>query len=201
MIVTIEKSTAFGEIAAPPSKSMAHRYLICGALSEKSEIGNVDFSEDIKATLGCLEGLGAKVEVNSGTVKIGGIGKSEKINSNKLFCNESGSTLRFLIPLCMLKGEEITLSGTKRLFQRPLNVYEEMCTSQGIKFSQNDSSVTVNGVIFLLIFSNLQFVSAEETSIVDVEETTISEEISEVDDTITEEVADIPLEGIFQASL
>lgn len=147
MIVTIEKSTAFGEIAAPPSKSMAHRYLICGALSEKSEIGNVDFSEDIKATLGCLEGLGAKVEVNSGTVKIGGIGKSEKINSNKLFCNESGSTLRFLIPLCMLKGEEITLSGTKRLFQRPLNVYEEMCTSQGIKFSQNDSSVTVNGVM------------------------------------------------------
>ncbi len=147
MIVTIEKSTAFGEIAAPPSKSMAHRYLICGALSKQSEIGNVDFSEDIKATIGCLEALGAKVEIEDNTVKIGGISKNKKINSNKLFCNESGSTLRFLIPLCMLKGEEITLGGTKRLFERPLNVYKDMCASQGIEFSQNEDSVTVNGVM------------------------------------------------------
>ncbi|MEE0897945.1 MAG: 3-phosphoshikimate 1-carboxyvinyltransferase, partial [Acutalibacteraceae bacterium] len=58
MIVSFEKSTAFGEILAPPSKSMAHRYLICGALSDKSEIKNIDFSEDIKATLSCLEALG-----------------------------------------------------------------------------------------------------------------------------------------------
>ena len=118
MIATIEKSTAFGEISAPPSKSMAHRYLICGALSLGSEISNIDFSEDIKATLGCLEALGAKVQINGNTVKIGGLLENGQVKSNKLFCNESGSTLRFLIPLCMLKDEEITLEGTKRLFER-----------------------------------------------------------------------------------
>lgn len=145
MIATIEKSTAFGEIPAPPSKSMAHRYLICAALSGKSEIHNVDFSEDIKATIGCLEALGAKVKIEGNTVKIGGMLSAEKLNSNKLFCNESGSTLRFLIPLCMLKGEEITLSGTKRLFERSLSVYEEMCKAQNIYFAKGENSVTVKG--------------------------------------------------------
>ena len=144
MIVTISKSTAFGEIAAPPSKSTAHRYLICGALSKESEISNIDFSEDIKATISCLENLGAKVEIEGDTVKIGGL-INNKIKSNKLFCNESGSTLRFLIPICMLKEEKITLNGTKRLFERSLSVYEDMCATQGIEFSKADTSVTVKG--------------------------------------------------------
>lgn len=146
MIATIEKSTAFGEILAPPSKSMAHRYLICGALSKSSEIENVDFSDDIKATIGCLKGLGAKVEINGNTVKIGGL-LSSKINSNELFCNESGSTLRFLIPLCLLKNEKITLKGTERLFQRQLSVYEEICKAQGIQFTKGEDFVTVNGLM------------------------------------------------------
>ena len=147
MIVSIEKSTAFGEILAPPSKSMAHRYLICGALSDKSEIKNIDFSEDIKATLSCLEALGAKVEVEGNTVKIGGLMSSKKIKSNELFCNESGSTLRFLIPLCLLKNEEITLRGTERLFQRDLSVFETICASQGIDFVKSKNSVTVKGFL------------------------------------------------------
>ncbi len=147
MIVTIEKSTAFGEITAPPSKSMAHRYLICGALSKESVIENVDFSEDIKATIGCLECLGANVKIGDNSVIIGGISPKKKIKSSKLYCNESGSTLRFLIPLCMLKGEEITLTGTKRLFERSLTVYEEMCKAQNIEFKQTESSVAVKGVM------------------------------------------------------
>ena len=147
MIVSFEKSTAFGEILAPPSKSMAHRYLICGALSDKSEIKNIDFSEDIKATLSCLEALGAKVEVEGNTVKIGGLMSSKKIKSNELFCNESGSTLRFLIPLCLLKNEEITLRGTERLFQRDLSVFETICASQGIDFVKSKNSVTVKGLL------------------------------------------------------
>ena len=147
MIVSIEKSTAFGEILAPPSKSMAHRCLICGALSDKSEIKNIDFSEDIKATLSCLEALGAKVEVEGNTVKIGGLMSSKKIKSNELFCNESGSTLRFLIPLCLLKNEEITLRGTERLFQRDLSVFETICASQGIDFVKSKNSVTVKGLL------------------------------------------------------
>lgn len=147
MIVSFEKSTAFGEMLAPPSKSMAHRYLICGALSEESEIHNIDFSEDIKATLGCLEALGAKAEIEENTVKIGGLMSSKKINSNKLFCNESGSTLRFLIPLCLLKNEEITLKGTERLFKRDLSVFEGICASQGMDFVKTENSVTVKGLL------------------------------------------------------
>ena len=147
MIVSFEKSTAFGEMLAPPSKSLAHRYLICGALSEESKIENIDFSEDIKATLGCLEALGAKAEIEENTVKIGGLMSSKKIKSNKLFCNESGSTLRFLIPLCLLKNEEITLRGTERLFQRDLSVFEGICASQGMDFVKTENSVTVKGLL------------------------------------------------------
>ncbi len=147
MIVSFKKSTAFGEITAPPSKSMAHRYLICGALSEESVIENVDLSADIKATLGCLEALGAEVEIKDNTVRVGSLLSSEKLKSNKLYCGESGSTLRFLIPLCLLKNHEITLKGTERLFQRDLSVFEGICASQGIKFETGTDSVTVKGLL------------------------------------------------------
>lgn len=145
MVVTINKSTAFGRVQAPPSKSMAHRYLICGALSPESEIKGVRFSEDIKATLSCLEALGANVEISGDTVKIGGIDIEKGIKSDKLFCNESGSTLRFLIPLCLLFDKKITLSGTKRLMERSLSVYADICKATGLEFNQSADTVTVKG--------------------------------------------------------
>ena len=145
MVVTINKSTAFGRVTAPPSKSMAHRYLICAALSPESVIEGVGFSEDIKATLSCLEALGANVEINGNTVRIGGIAIDKVIKSDKLFCNESGSTLRFLIPLCLLFNREITLSGSKRLMERSLSVYEDICAAVGLEFRQTQDSVTVKG--------------------------------------------------------
>ena len=145
MVVTINKSRAYGRVTAPPSKSMAHRYLICGALSPESEIKGVGFSEDIKATLSCLASLGANIEIKGDTVKIGGIDINKEIKSDKLFCNESGSTLRFLIPLCLLFGKEITLSGSERLIQRSLSVYADICAAAGLEFKQNADSVTVMG--------------------------------------------------------
>ena len=145
MTVKIKKGTASGRVKAPPSKSMAHRYLICAALSEGSVVKGVSFSRDIKATLSCLEALGAKVEVQGDTVSIGGINLKGKIKSNKLFCDESGSTLRFLLPLCLLFDEEITLYGSERLFERSLSVYEQICISQGICFEKTNNSVTVKG--------------------------------------------------------
>ncbi len=145
MVVTINKSTAFGRVQAPPSKSMAHRYLICAALSPESEIKGVRFSEDIKATLSCLEALGANVEISGDTVKIGGIDIDKGIKSDKLFCNESGSTLRFLIPLCLLFDKKITLSGTKRLMERSLSVYADICKATGLEFNQSADTVTVKG--------------------------------------------------------
>lgn len=145
MVVTINKSTAFGRVKAPPSKSMAHRYLICAALSPESEIRGIGFSEDIKATLSCLEALGANAEISGDTARIGGIDIEKRIKSNKLFCNESGSTLRFLIPLCLLFDKKITLTGTKRLMQRSLSVYADICKATGMEFSQSSESVTVKG--------------------------------------------------------
>ena len=145
MIATIEKGTAYGRVEAPPSKSVSHRYLICGALSFGSVIENVAFSEDIKATLNCLGALGAEYEIDGSTVKIGGISPDKAVKCAELFCNESGSTLRFLIPLCLLFGQKITLKGTERLMSRSLAVYKEMCLSQGIEFTEDKESVTVCG--------------------------------------------------------
>lgn len=145
MTVTIKKSIANGTAVAPPSKSMAHRYLICGALSEKSEINNVDFSNDIKVTLDCLKALGANSKISGDTVTIGGIDFNSSVKKNKLFCGESGSTLRFLIPICLLFSEEITLYGTERLFSRSLSVYEDICKAQDLMFCKTKNSVTVKG--------------------------------------------------------
>ena len=145
MIATIEKGTAYGRVEAPPSKSVSHRYLICGALSGGSVIENVAFSEDIKATLNCLKALGAECNIDGSTVKIGGISPDKAVKCAELFCNESGSTLRFIIPLCLLFGQKITLKGTERLMSRSLTVYKEMCLSQGIEFTEDKESVTVCG--------------------------------------------------------
>lgn len=147
MTVKIEKSIAKGIIKAPPSKSMAHRALICGALSEGAEIGNLAYSKDIQATVDCLEKMGAYVEKRIDSVKIGGL-NSENVSENvEVFCNESGSTLRFLIPLAMLFGKKVTFYGSERLFERPLGVYEDICKAQGIFFEKKRDRVTVYGKI------------------------------------------------------
>ncbi len=147
MTVTINKCIASGRVKAPPSKSMAHRYLICGALSEKSEIKGIENSKDIEATLSGLSTLGAQVEVSDKTVIIGGLDFNKSPKTNFINCNESGSTLRFLIPICLLFNKEITLCGSERLFERSLSVYEQICKAQGIKFLKTKNSVTVCGML------------------------------------------------------
>ncbi|MBQ3547003.1 MAG: 3-phosphoshikimate 1-carboxyvinyltransferase [Clostridia bacterium] len=145
MIVKVIPSAAFGRVKAPPSKSMAHRLLICGALSKKSVISGVAFSEDIKATLSCLKALGAQIDIEKDTVTLGGIDINKAPVSQKLFCNESGSTLRFIIPLCMAFGGYFNLSGSERLFERSLVVYEEICKSQGISFTKGRTELSLCG--------------------------------------------------------
>ncbi|MBE6788462.1 MAG: 3-phosphoshikimate 1-carboxyvinyltransferase [Ruminococcaceae bacterium] len=145
MVVKIFKSLANGKVAVPPSKSMAHRALICGALSKQSRVLNLAQSEDIKATLGCLKALGAQAENTQNGLVIGGLDPFNVKENASLYCCESGSTLRFLLPLCMLSGKKITLTGSSRLFERPLSVYEEICKEQGIDFYKNADSVTVCG--------------------------------------------------------
>lgn len=145
MTVKILPSLAFGAVSAPPSKSMAHRALICGALSQGSAIANLAASEDITATLSCLQALGATVTNTEHGVHIGGADLFSVPEGTVLACNESGSTLRFLLPLCLLSGQKITLTGTERLLSRPLSIYEEICKNQDIFFSKTANSVTVCG--------------------------------------------------------
>lgn len=145
MNVTINPSEAVGKIFAPPSKSMAHRALIFGAYTQKSVIKNIAFSKDIEATIGCLKALGADAKTNGDTVTVGGLDIKNIPENTVLYCNESGSTLRFFLPICMAAGKKITLKGAKRLFERPLTVYEDIAKKQGISFLKTDDSVTVCG--------------------------------------------------------
>jgi 3-phosphoshikimate 1-carboxyvinyltransferase len=145
MKIKINPSTAVGTVQAPPSKSIAHRALICGALSGGSVIRNLAFSKDVSATVDCLSSLGASISVNENTVSTGGLDIFDPNQNAVLNCNESGSTLRFLIPLCLVSGKKTTFIGSKRLFERPLTIYENICREQGIFFELHEDSVTVCG--------------------------------------------------------
>ncbi|MBQ8795484.1 MAG: 3-phosphoshikimate 1-carboxyvinyltransferase [Clostridia bacterium] len=146
MRAVIKKSVAKGRISAPPSKSMAHRMLIGAGLSKgESVIKGISHSEDMKATLDCLTALGAKWEMTGDTVKVQGTDLKNLPEAPHLKCRESGSTLRFFIPLCLMADKEVTLSGSEYLFSRPLGIYEEICRKQGILYKLSGSSLTLKG--------------------------------------------------------
>ncbi len=145
MKVTIEKSSPAGTVVAPPSKSMAHRLLICSGLAAgKSIVHGIAQSEDVLATLDCLKALGAKYTVNGDDVTVTGIG-GKSIPSANLYCRESGSTLRFFIPICLLNGNEFSLHGSETLLKRPMSVYEDICSEQGIYFKNTGDKISLSG--------------------------------------------------------
>lgn len=124
---------------------MAHRFLIGAALSgQKCELCGVDYSEDILASIDCLRALGAKVTTDGDKVTVDPDGFM-KAGNPVLQCRESGSTLRFFIPLSLCMGKPVTLQGSQRLFERPLCVYEELCLEKGFDFSKEAGSVTICG--------------------------------------------------------
>lgn len=147
MRVEIRPSKAKGTVTAPPSKSMAHRLLICAGLSEgESVVRNLAYSEDVKATIACLQALGAEIRLDGDTAFVKGAYVTEPIGSSAVLpCNECGSTLRFFTPICMLSGEERTLRGSEYLMTRPMVVYEEIAVKQDIRFEKSADSITVQG--------------------------------------------------------
>lgn len=146
MNVTIAPSRAIGAVTAPPSKSDSHRKLICAGLSDgESVIDRIAFSEDICATIDCLRALGAKINIDKNTVKITGCDPKSNDAIGVLNCRESGSTLRFLIPVCMLSGRKITLTGSEKLLSRPLSVYKELADRQGLLFDSGSRFLEVCG--------------------------------------------------------
>ncbi len=146
MIAKITPSCLSGTVIAPPSKSMAHRYIICAALAHgTSRIDNIAYSEDIKATLDCIEALGAKVQRGENYVIISGADMREAKPESSLCARESGSTLRFLVPLALLSGSETHFTGSERLLARPLGVYEKIALDYGFKFEKSENGLFVKG--------------------------------------------------------
>lgn len=148
MNVIIEKSLLKGEIKAPASKSMAHRLLISAGLAEgESLIKNIAYSEDILATLDCLEEMGAVIERGEAEVKIRGISPEAMFESKNFPARESGSTLRFFIPLALLSDKEHTFTGYGRLMERPMEVYESICREKGLLFKRENGAIKTKGVL------------------------------------------------------
>lgn len=133
-------------IEIPPSKSMAHRAIVCASLATgRSVITNIDYSVDIQTTLDGMKKLGAKIQQFDDYVIIDGVEDLTQINDTNIECNESGSTLRFFIPIFSLTNKEITFSGTKRLMERPQDIYEKIFDDQGLVFKQEDGKIIING--------------------------------------------------------
>lgn len=148
MKISIQPSCAAGAVKAPPSKSMAHRLLICAALSQGvSRVCGVELNEDIKATIDCLTALGAVCTIDGGTVTVGGFDPTTAAPSDTLFCRESGSTLRFFLPIALLSKAETVFGGSEKLLSRPLSVYETLCRERKLKFRQNATQVCVKGAL------------------------------------------------------
>jgi len=148
--IVIEPSELKGRIKIPPSKSISHRAVICAGLSEgTSNLKNIMLSEDIKATLEGIHALGAVIQ-DTESLRITGsyplLPSAGTIN-----CRESGSTLRFLIPLATLTGEAVTFTGEGRLGQRPLNQYYRIFDQQEIKYK-----TPANGYLPLTVEGRIQ---------------------------------------------
>ena len=145
MDIRISPSVLRGTVEIPSSKSCAHRAIICAALSSDSEpsvISGISFSKDIEATLGAMEAFGAKWELTdkeNGIVTVYGIGSMRMSGRRIVNCNESGSTLRFVIPIAAALGYEAEFHGRGRLPQRPINIYTRELGKKGIAFNYNDT--------------------------------------------------------------
>lgn len=151
MDVTIVPGTLKGAVTPPPSKSQAHRLILAAALSGGvSTLSNVDFSQDIEATLDCMAALGTGVEyLNKGQVKLHGLGNSipQAGPIPVLDCGESGSTLRFLIPAALVVEGGGIFTGHGRLMERPQEPYFRLFDEKGISYEKKDGKLTVQGTL------------------------------------------------------
>ena len=138
----IKSDKLVGELSPPPSKSVLHRYIIASSLAKGvSKIENISFSEDIIATIEAMKKLGAKIEQKDNYLLIDGSDTFKNLNENiEIDCNESGSTLRFLFPLSIVKENKVLFKGRGKLFKRPMTPYFENFEKYKIKHSYIDEN-------------------------------------------------------------
>lgn len=145
MKVIISKGVANGEINAIPSKSYAHRLILASALSNQPcKIDNVKFNNDVKATLNCIKALSKNFSIEGDSISLfGGINLS---NDSTFDCLESGSTLRFIIPIALALTKKATFCGTERLIERGIGVYEKIFSGQ-VEFIKEKDKIITKGQI------------------------------------------------------
>lgn len=155
MRVIFEKSLARGAVTAPPSKSEAHRLLICAGLSGgPCTIKNLELSQDLSTTLDCLRALGVTAEARENAAFLSG-GDPFSSPREPVFCRESGSTLRFFLPIFLLGREKVTLCGAPRLMERPLEPYAALCRERGLLFRREpaESALYLRGPLTPGVYS------------------------------------------------
>ncbi len=157
MDLTILPQKLSGSVTVPPSKSLAHRAVICAALSDGScKIDNIALSDDIIATTEAMRMFGATIEQDGSTLTIHGAGRNVKkagdaVSSEErvIDCNESGSTLRFIVPIATLFSGVSRFVGRGNLGKRPLTIYYDIFEEQGIAYqaTEDELDLTVDGLL------------------------------------------------------
>ena len=150
MKIKIRPGKLNGTIEIPPSKSYSHRAVIAAALAEngkKSKIDNLKFSVDITTTTDIMENWGAEIERFESALEIIGNGGKVVPSDKYVQCNESGSTIRFLIPVGITSENELIFDGKGKLVDRPLDSYYRIFDKQGLKYETTGGKLplTVNG--------------------------------------------------------
>ena len=150
MKIKIRPGKLNGTIEIPPSKSYSHRAVIAAALAEngkKSKIDNLKFSVDITTTTDIMENWGAEIERFESALEIIGNGGKVVPSDKYVQCNESGSTIRFLIPVGITSENELVFDGKGKLVDRPLDSYYRIFDKQGLKYETTGGKLplTVNG--------------------------------------------------------
>lgn len=146
MRIQINKGVAKGSISAPPSKSMAHRLLIAAALSEgESRIRSVASCDDVMATVDCLVALGVECEKAGSDIIVRGKRPADMTPISPLFARESGSTLRFLIPIALSTDKSTVFYGAEGLMKRPMTVYEDIAKEKNLTYINDGNSIIVKG--------------------------------------------------------
>lgn len=151
--ILIKPSKLKGSITPPPSKSLSHRAIICASLCKDngiSKIDNVILSDDINATIAGMRKLGAEIKIiknENNTYCLHIKGSKGNIEKAVIDCKESGSTLRFLIPIGMMLADSPTFLGRGKLIERPLDIFYKIFNEKGIKFENSNGKLplTVSG--------------------------------------------------------
>ena len=165
MKVKIDRFKLEGSMQIVPSKSILHRVLIIASLAKGCcRIDNVSYSDDVLATINCLESLNCKIEKHDNYVLLDSREFLQKVNG-PLAVNQSGSTLRFLIAIALLTDKEVKFTGKESLFKRPLDYYMDLANTYKYLFNLSNDGLVVKGLLnqdYIEVQSNIssQYVSA-----------------------------------------